>query len=272
MPIKIAPGKRREQSDYTRRFDWLNPIRRSPTKMTHSPTRSPEKIETSLFPPQSSHTTSQNTSQFPSNSSGPYAPSSGKIIDRRSTSEIEIQVSPVTTMAAQYDPWAIQTFDLSRQYILSNPTPPIRIANVVTNSTTRSTYRLHWNWLALWDDFEALVYQYWNNVVPQADEQRKVYSRGSYSNASAGCCYRFESFQRGAVRPTDQHSKLQRWEQGVEANNLAGIPDFVMVTEYGNLPRRITAMLEIKNPWQVTPALIDAVINSIIHSPLWLIT
>src|SRR5207248_2827790 len=76
----------------------------------------------------------------------------------------------------------------------------------------------------------------------------------------------------GAARPTDQHSKLQRWEQGVEANNLAGIPDFVMVTEYGNLPRRITAMLEIKNPWQVTPALINAVINSIIHSPLRLIT
>lgn len=76
----------------------------------------------------------------------------------------------------------------------------------------------------------------------------------------------------GAARPKDKHSKSQRWEQGVEANNLAGIPAFVMVTEYGNLPRRITAMLEIKNPWQVTPALIDAVINSIIHSPLWLIT
>ena len=71
----------------------------------------------------------------------------------------------------------------------------------------------------------------------------------------------------GAPRPTDQHSKLQRWEQGVEANNLAGIPDFVMATEYGIPPRRITAMLEVKNPWQVTPARIDAVINSTLHCP-----
>ena len=39
----------------------------------------------------------------------------------------------------------------------------------------------------------------------------------------------------GAPRPADQHSKLQRWED-VEANNLAGIPDFVMVTERGIPP------------------------------------
>ena len=65
----------------------------------------------------------------------------------------------------------------------------------------------------------------------------------------------------GAPRPTDRHSVLQRWEQGVEANHLAGIPDFVMATEYGNPQRRVTVLLEVKNPWQVTPALIDAVIN-----------
>lgn len=138
-------------------------------------------------------------------------------------------------MAAQYDPWAQQTFDLSRQYILSSPMPSIRISNVLTNSTTRSTYRLHWNWLALWDDFEALVYQYWNNFVPQTDKQRNVYTQAVYSDrvqivatdtrvANEGnvkeCIKEFivsihfvaVNDLNGAPCPIDQHSKLQRWE------------------------------------------------------------
>ena len=198
-------------------------------------------------------------------------------------------------MAAQYDPWDPEIFDLFRQYILTSPTPPIRVANVLTNSMTRSTYRLHWYWLALWEDFGDLVNQYWNNVVPQADKQRNVFTRAAYRNrvqivamdarvANEGNIKMWiDKFVvevhsaaanglNGATRSIDQHSKLQRWEQGVEANNLAGMPDFVMVTEYGNPPRRIAAMLEVKNPWQVTPAIIDAVINSTIHHPLPLIT
>jgi hypothetical protein len=51
----------------------------------------------------------------------------------------------------------------------------------------------------------------------------------------------------------------------VEANALAGIPDFVMAAEYGS-PRRITAILEVKNPWQVTPRLVDEVIQSVHNS------
>ena len=66
-----------------------------------------------------------------------------------------------------------------------------------------------------------------------------------------------------APRPSDRHSRLHRWEQGVEANAQAGIPDFVMTTEYGYPPHRVTAMVEVKNPWQVMPALIDQVIQSI---------
>jgi hypothetical protein len=191
-------------------------------------------------------------------------------------------------MAVQFDPWAPQTFDLSREYILSNPTPSIQVANVLTNSTTKSTYRLHWNWLALWEDFGNLVHQYWNNVVPQADKRRNVFSRGAYSNAvqlvatfmrvanEGDIKGRIQDFVipvhsaaanglNGAPRPIDQHSVLQRWEQGVEANNLAGIPDFIMATEYGNPQRRVTVLLEVKNPWQVTPTFIDAVINGRTH-------
>src|SRR5436190_17459919 len=81
--------------------------------------------------------------------------------------------------AAHFDP-RLPTFDLSREFILSHATPPIQVANELTNSTTRSTYRLHWNWLAVWDNFGALVQQYWNNVVPQTDKQANVYTQGAF--------------------------------------------------------------------------------------------
>lgn len=189
---------------------------------------------------------------------------------------------------AQYDPRALQPFDLSREFVLTHSTPPIQVANVLTNSTTRSTYRLHWNWLALWENFGALVSHYWDNVVPQADKHTNVFTQGEYSGIVQDVATdsrvgnegdvkaRIQEFvlpvhsaaangRNRAPRPSDQHSKLQRWEQGVEANYLAGIPDFVMTTEYGNRLRRVTVMIEVKNPWQITPPLIDAVINSNIH-------
>ena len=192
-------------------------------------------------------------------------------------------------MAGQYDPYALQTFDLSREFILSYSTPPILVANQLTNSTTRSIYRLHWDWIALWDNFGNCVYHYWNNV-PQIDKESNVFTQIAYRFVTQRVATytgvgnegdvknRIQEFVEpvhsaaanglnGAPRPSDQHSKLQRWEQGVEANTLAGIPDFVMATEYGFAPRRITAILEVKNPWQVTPALIDAVINSTIPPP-----
>src|SRR5437762_1728311 len=186
--------------------------------------------------------------------------------------------------AAHFNPPA-PIFDLSRTLVLSSPTPPIQVANELTNSTTRSTYRLHWNWIALWDDFGTLVHQYWNNVVPLVDKQINVFMQVEYT----AIVHDVSTFRRvanegevkgrikvfvepvhssatngrnGTLRPSDQHSILQQWEPGVEANNLAGIPDFVMATEYGIPARRITAILEVKNPWQVTPILIDNVINS----------
>jgi hypothetical protein len=189
-------------------------------------------------------------------------------------------------MAAQANVWGQgqPPFDTSREYVLTHSTPPIRIANLLTNSTTRSTYRLHWNRIALWNDFSDRVIQYWN-TVPQLDRQGNVMLWWDYvmrfrrvGNSEAGnegevktLIYDFveqthsaaANGNSGAPRPSDRHSKLQRWEQGAEANNLAGIPDFVMATEDGNPPRRVTAILEVKNPSLVTPARIDQVIQSI---------
>ena len=191
-------------------------------------------------------------------------------------------------MAAQFDPWA-QVFNLSREYILSSPTPPIHIADIVSQSTTRSAYRLHWNTIALWGNFGDLVQQYWNPVVTQADKQQFVFTQDGYrlivQTLASGMRIANEDITKvcidtfpvtilaaaanglnGAARPSDQHSKLERWAQGIEGTAVAGIPDFVMSTEYMDPPRRITAVVEVKNPWHVTPERIDAVINSIAFS------
>jgi hypothetical protein len=185
----------------------------------------------------------------------------------------------------QFDPWA-QVFNLSREYILSSPAPPIRVADIVSQSTTRSAYRLHWNTIALWGNFSNSVQQYWNNVVTQADRQQQVFTQDVYRHAvqtlASGMSVANEDITKvcidtfpvailaaaanglnGAPRPSDRHSKLERWAQGIEGNAVAGIPDFVMATENRYPPRRIMAMVEVKNPWHVTPASIDAVINSI---------
>jgi hypothetical protein len=194
-------------------------------------------------------------------------------------------------MAAQFDPWA-EVFDLSREYILSHPTPPIQIADSHSASTTRSTHRLHWNGIALWADFGDLVHQYWNNVVTQDDKQTYVFDTGAYRQIVQGiatdtrvsnegnvkvCIDAFPvvihsaaaNGRNGAPRPSDRHSKLERWGTGIEGNGVAGIPDFVMATEILYFPRRITAMIEVKNPWLVTPALIDNVINGTIPYSYW---
>ena len=187
-------------------------------------------------------------------------------------------------MAALFNPQLQLLFDLSRDFVLTHSTPPVAVANVLTNSTTRSVYRLHWNTITPWNDFGTSVIQYWN-AVPHHDKQANVMTQGEYGgryqrvrnspagNAGAITALISEFVEavhssaanglNGAPRPSDRHSRLQRWEQGVEANAYAGIPDFVMISEYGHQPHRVTAMMEAKNPWQVTPALIDQVICGI---------
>jgi hypothetical protein len=61
-----------------------------------------------------------------------------------------------------------------------------------------------------------------------------------------------DSFNRSLLtQPTATTMLLVHREQGVEASVHAGVPDFVMATEQGVAPRRITVVLEVKNPWQV---------------------
>jgi hypothetical protein len=82
-----------------------------------------------------------------------------------------------------YDPYAVVAFNLSRDYILSQSTPPINPGDTLSESTTKSTYSLHWNEIYLWDNFRDSVGNYWNNVVSQADKQCDVFTQHTYSNA-----------------------------------------------------------------------------------------
>jgi len=187
-------------------------------------------------------------------------------------------------MAAQFNVWDVGAFDLSREFVLTHPTPPVVVSNSVTTSTTRSCYRMHWNTIGVWHDFRDRVVQYWTTGVTPYDKQRNVLaldtfrdrfqSVGTTPAANEGDVKtRLNEFVQAvhsaaangrnhAPRPSDRHSQLQRWENGVEAREHAGIPDFIMASEYGN-PRRITVVVEVKNPWQVTAPLVDLVIQSI---------
>ena len=140
---------------------------------------------------------------------------------------------------------------------------------------------MHWNTIAPSNDFGARVIQYWNNVS-QVDKQTNVMEQAGYRDrfqcvgfSMAGneenvraLIFEFVAAVHSAAanggnapRPSDPHSILQQWEQGVEANALAGRPDLVMRSEHGHIPYRVTVMVEAKNPWQVTPAGLDQVLQ-----------
>jgi hypothetical protein len=202
----------------------------------------------------------------------------------RSISEVNAPSSPRTDQYLMEQILMNQeNFDLSRQRLLGYNMVPIRVGHDLSSSTTLSTYRLRWNWIQLWDDFGNRVHQYWENVVTQDDKQENVYTQNTlthqaqtvalhYVNAKEGDVQgRIDYFVvpihnaaanglNGAPRPSDGHSIMGRLAPGVQANQIAGIPDFLMVTEFEN-PCRVTAIFEVKNPWQITPAHIDEVIN-----------
>jgi hypothetical protein len=185
---------------------------------------------------------------------------------------------------AGFNPWDPLIFDLTREFVLTYPTPTIQVTEWPTVSTTPPVFRLHWNTLEEWRDFGDRVIEYWNNTVTPNDKQSFVSTQGEYVGRYRGASWKaamggnvkslYDDFitavqdsaangRNNAHLPSDRHSRLQRGDQGVEANALAGIPDCVMVSDFG-YPRRFTAVIEIRDPWRVTPDLVDQVIQSIL--------
>jgi hypothetical protein len=182
-------------------------------------------------------------------------------------------------------------FDLARGAILCWPTPPPKIGmpHLLTHSSTVSPYRVHWNELSLWEGIAQAVSHYWSNIIPQHDKVQNVTNMVAFIRMAQRISFRPRSATdeskirecisgyiepvldiianggEGAPLPSDRHSLFTSWSAGDNVEDrLAGMPDYVMINERVVLPAvltRITVIFEIKNPWIVTPALIDEVIN-----------
>jgi hypothetical protein len=174
-------------------------------------------------------------------------------------------------------------FDVSREYILTHPMPPMQLGGGhLTHSTTGSVHRLHWNSIHLWHGFDDLVRTYWAHV-PQFDKEPLVTQEIFHRDAMewitdipvwnealiSFCIEKFPVFihsaaangHRGANRPSDRHSKFVRWP--AEGCHLDGAPDFAMVSE-DELAPRVTVTVEVKTPWMVTPLHIAEVLDGMI--------
>jgi hypothetical protein len=173
-------------------------------------------------------------------------------------------------------------FDVNREGLLSHSLPPFQAGDQPTTSTTTCRYRLRWNQLDLWNNFEDQVLTYWNTVALDdraalvallndlgvrwyviANDQRilseddikvsiDLYPNHFHRIAANG--------QLGAPLPIDDHSTISRCTPGAAQWGLVGVPDFVM---HGL--NSVTALMEVKNPWLVTPQQIDEVIDSTVR-------
>jgi hypothetical protein len=199
------------------------------------------------------------------------------------------QASPPAWAAA-----GCQPFNISRADALNSPTPPIHVVEHHSHSVTTPTYRLRWNEIHLWRDFDDLVREYWANLVPQIDKGELIFSDAALrllaqsvatqdtvanENIVVACINAYPIIVHSvaanglndANRPSDRHSRFRHWAPGITGpqGEVAGIPDFVMATEATSPPRRITVIVEVKNPWIVTPDIVDEVIDSTISFVLF---
>ena len=212
-----------------------------------------------------------------------------RLTHRESKKEGATSISPIQ-MTFQQLLQQTAAFDMTRNSVLTVELPSIPLAPAaeLSRSTTLSRYRLHWDHLFRWNDFDQTVQQYWD-TVPEADKLANVLHLQAFfliyqtlpaahvNSAEGHIRAQIDSLVKvlhnaaanglgNAPRPTDRHSCMVRWDQGFYANQLAGIPDFVFQTE--SAPVRPTALVEVKNPWLVTPAGIDQVLDGNFGSEL----
>jgi hypothetical protein len=167
--------------------------------------------------------------------------------------------------------------DLSREVLLSAVLPafgikkPWTLANGDAFPRPRPRVRNHWSHLRQWHNFDQDGVNYWNQVS-QTDKSALVESQSllymtrttsSHSGAYVDQIIRdyHMSLHNSAATevwhcppPSDGHS---RW--AITEEVLAGSPEFVMYSMDGN--KRVTALVSVKSPWEITPQDIDQVIN-----------
>jgi hypothetical protein len=198
------------------------------------------------------------------------------------------QYATINPIAAHLFPEAcIQHFDLSREQLLTLPMQVFNVAGQVTRSATFSAYRVRWNTLHAWDDFGTLVTEYWANTVSEEDKAALIEYRTSLNNVynrAAGAIVSTEEHVKQAIysqpvafhqtattsllgqpSPSDAHSQIEYYPARL---GLAGWADFVFCDAQRT---RVTAVMEGKNPWRITPAQINEVLNDSFSQPDFLL-
>ena len=178
-----------------------------------------------------------------------------------------------------WNPGVPIVFNVTRENILGYFLPPFRAGDQPSTSTTTSRYRLRWNQLDIWTNFADRVSEYWD-TVSQADREALVVNQVQLQHMWQSiannprilteddikacvdlypiACHRSAANgAMGAPLPSDYHSVADRCTLGAGQWGLSGAPDFVM-----HHLDRVTALMEVKNPWLVTPQKIDEVIES----------
>jgi hypothetical protein len=181
-------------------------------------------------------------------------------------------------MMAAVDP-DVAEVSTARESLLLTPLPPFRQGPQPSTSVTRCRYRLRWNELLHWNNFGQNVSDYWNTQVSYADRAALVttlqairerwrqiadYPRTLTEDDIKAHIDNYPVYfhqcaangANGAPLPSDRHSVPYRCSQGAGAFGLSGVADFVM-TDLD----RVTVVIEVKNPWLVTPQQIDEVID-----------
>jgi hypothetical protein len=167
-------------------------------------------------------------------------------------------------------------FDLSRQQLLELPLQEPLVGTNLPRSATLSAYRVTPNVIRRWDQFPNLVIQYYR-AVPQADKSARIGfitdANRIYNTVAAFVVSNEDQVKlvidqqavvfhqmittsiNGQPSPSDVHSQIERFSPGMQ---LAGWSDYLFLV--GDRTR-VSAVMEGKNPWKVTPVQITEVLN-----------
>jgi hypothetical protein len=168
-------------------------------------------------------------------------------------------------------------FNLTRWQVLTLQLPSIGIGNTPSTASTTSPFRLRWTQLDQWANFGNEVMTYCNQIMPPFDRTAYVgnleglsaqFNRVRISQVTSEpqvkammealpiyCHDNVANNINGEPLPTDAHSLIHRNDN--TGYDLVGKVDFVFASRLG----RVTAVMEAKNPWRITPAGIDEVLN-----------
>jgi hypothetical protein len=168
-------------------------------------------------------------------------------------------------------------FDVSREALLTFNLPVLNQHHNAAAGNTVSSHGVYPDNIAEWHEFPQEVIQYWVTQVTPNDKAAMVHSSQSIVWA-LNTYYRQVAWDEeivrtslwslpfslhrvatrddsGQPRPSDQHSDIIPFQPGW---NFLGRPDYFF---HSVSQRRITAVIDAKNPWSVTPQEITAVLN-----------